>query len=101
MVKEEVEIEWNGQKENVVLKRLTWGEMNQVLAESLGKVRVIGGEVPTLEFDIIRYREALLLKSIVEAPFKIDISQIRQLPQDVGDVLFQKAMELNPFRRIF
>lgn len=98
MVSEKVvEIEWNGQKEKVVLKRLTWGEMNKLMAEVIGKLKVKGGDLPELDIDIVKWRELLLLYSIKSAPFSVDIESIRNLPAEIGEKLYREAEELNPF----
>jgi hypothetical protein len=97
----EVKILWNGKEEVVVLKKLTWGEMNEVLRQAIGKIKIIGAETPTVDFDVVTFREQLLLKSIKSAPFKIDIETIRNLDPEIADKLLAEALELNPFRGIF
>jgi hypothetical protein len=94
---ETVEIDWQGQKAEVVVKELTWGEMNQVLREAIGKMRLMGQEL-MLEVDIVAWREALVLRSIAKAPFDVTIENIRNLPPDVGERIFDAAQRLNPFR---
>ena len=96
----EVEIEWNGEKAKVVLKKLTWGEKSAVLKEAMGKVKIIGGEVPKIEIDPVALMEGLLLRSIKEAPFEIKREVIRSLPSELVEELIAVAQELNPFRPI-
>ena len=97
----EVKISWNGKEETVVLKKLTWGELNDVIRQAVGKVKVVGAETPVVDFDIVTFREQLLLKSIQSAPFKVDLETIRSLDQEVADKLLVEAVSLNPFRALF
>jgi len=97
----EVKISWNGKEEAVVLKKLTWGEMNEVLRQAIGKIKIIGAETPAVDFDVVTFREQLLLKSIKSAPFKVDIETIRSLDPEIADKLLAEALTLNPFRGIF
>jgi len=95
-----VKIIWEGKEAEVVLKKLTWGELNDIMRQSVGKIRMIGSETPAVEFDMFTFRELLLLKSIVSAPFKVDIETIRGLDPEVADKLLAEALALNPFRAI-
>ena len=96
----EVEIEWNGEKAKVVLKKLTWGEKSAVIKEAMGKITFIGGEAPKIQIDPIALMEGLLLRSIKEAPFKVEREVIRSLPSELVEDLIAVAQELNPFRPI-
>jgi hypothetical protein len=96
-----VKVVWEGKEAEVVIKKLTWGELNDVMRQSIGKIRVIGSETPAVDFDVFTFREQLLLKSIVSAPFKVDIETIRSLDPDVADRLLAEALALNPFRPLF
>jgi len=96
----EVKIVWEGKEETVVLKKLTWGEMNEILRQSVGKIKIIGSETPAVDFDIVTFRELLLLKSIKSAPFKVDLETIRNLEPEIADKLLAEALALNPFRGI-
>jgi hypothetical protein len=96
----EVKIVWEGKEETVVLKKLTWGEMNEILRQSVGKIKIIGSETPAVDFDIVTFRELLLLKSIKSAPFKVDLETIRNLEPEIADKLLAEALTLNPFRGI-
>ena len=100
MKTKEIEIEWNGQKAKVVLKKLTWGEKSAVLREAMGKITVLGGETPKIEIDPVALMEGLLLRSIKEAPFEIKREVIRNLPSELVEDLITAAQELNPFRSL-
>ena len=100
-MKIEVEIEWEGKPAKVVLKRLTWGEANEIIRKCIGKVKIVGNEPSSVSFDIVLWKEELLLKSLVEAPFPITMEGIRGLPAELGEKLYRKAEELNPFLKLF
>jgi len=89
----EVEIDWNGKKELVRLRRLTFGEINQ-LTEDSTDIRVSNGQ-PVMKISQKVMRENGLLKSIVEAPFTICLSEIQNLDFEIGTKLFQAFEELN------
>lgn len=97
----EVKIMWNGREEVVVLKKLTWGEMNEVLKQAVGKIKFVGAETPVVDFDPVAFKEILLLKSIKRAPFNIDLETLRNLDAEVADQLAYEAMQLNPLSRFF
>jgi len=88
----EVEIEWEGRKETVVVRELTFGEHNEVLSKSL-KVRNVGG-LSQVDFDIATYRKEVMKKAIVKAPF--DKNRIDDIPLSVANKIWEKIAELNP-----
>lgn len=100
MKTEDVEIEWEGKKEIVSIKKFTWGERNKVIQDTIGKVKVLAGEFPQIEIDPIKWKESLLLHAIVKAPFKVDLETLRGLDPELAEKLVKKAEELNPFRDI-
>jgi len=99
----EIEIEYEGQKAKVVIKRLTWGERNEVLRAAMGKLRMVGGDMPNVEWDQIAFMEAFVLKATKSAPFQLDVAVLRSLDPEIVDTIYKAAMELNDdlFRAIF
>jgi hypothetical protein len=93
MKTKEVEIEWNGEKKIVKIKRLTFGEMNQ-LTEEATDIKVINGQ-PVVKISQKALKELSLLKSIMEAPFTISIQEIQNLDAEIGNRLFDEFTELN------
>lgn len=89
----EVQIDWQGRPERVVLKRLTFGEKNR-LAEESTEIRLIAGQ-PNAKVSISAMKELGLLKSIITAPFPITLEQIRNLDPDTGELLFNEFQSLN------
>ena len=89
----EVEIEWNGKMEKVKLKRLSYGETNDV-TEQAATIRYVG-EQPHVSVSQKVLREVSLVKSVISAPFAINIESIRALDITDGNKLFEAYTELN------
>ena len=86
----------DGEKHYVVLKEMTFGEFNEFLKQ-VATTKIEGGQI-VLDIDLQKFREMLILKSIKEASFPATIDNIKKLPREVGEKLFEEAQELNPFR---
>lgn len=93
MIKKTIEITYNELKSNVVIKRLSFGEMNQVNEDSTD-VKVINGQ-PIIKISQKALKEQGLLRSIIEAPFTIDLKNIQDLDSETGNLLFEEFSELN------
>lgn len=95
-----VTYERDGKEETVTLRKINYGERNDVIRQAIGgKIKYIGNDKGVLEVDPFVMREYVLLKSIVEAPFPhAKIEDIRNLDPDLAEYLADKAEELNPFR---
>jgi len=94
METKEIEIEFNGKLETVVIKRLTYGERAKYRKESR-KIFWIGG-VQKVEVDEERQAIAALKYGIKSAPFNHeDDNAIRNLPGNIGDMLFQEIDSFN------
>lgn len=93
MQTKDIEITFNGEKKIVKMKRLTFGEMNQ-LTEEATDVKVINGS-PMIKVSQKALKEIGLLKAIVEAPFTIDMNSIQGLDADTGNLLFEEFSEMN------
>ena len=89
----EISIDWNGGKQIVIMKRLTFGEMNQ-LTEEATDIKVINGQ-PIVKVSQKVLKELGILKSIVSAPFTIDLQSIQGLEAEVGNILFEEFSDLN------
>ena len=86
----EIEIDYKGKKEMVVLRTLSWGENNECVRKG-----VITKSDGSKDFDFIIQQENKLLKSIEKAPFDLTIESLRKLPSNIGDKLFTEMMKLN------
>ena len=85
----QVEIDWNGGRDTVTLRKLKFGERNDLIQEATD-AKLVGREIIT-RINFGRYKELLLLKAIVKAPFPNSIDSIRGLDADVGDTLYAEA----------
>lgn len=98
-----VDIEYEGKPAQVTLRKITYGERNEIIRKALGggKIKYYSEESTVVEIDPFDMRETLLLKSIKEAPFPHEtIQHIRDLDAEIADKIIEKAEELNPFRSI-
>lgn len=89
----EVEIQWQGRPEKVVMRRLTFGEKNK-LAEESTNIKIIGG-MPHTTVSISAMKELGVLKGLVTAPFPINLESVRQLDPEIGERLFEEFQKLN------
>ena len=92
-MQKDIEIDWNGKKEIVRIKKLTFGEMNQ-LTEEATDVKIINGQ-PIVKVSQKILKELGLLKSIIDAPFTVDLKTIQSLDSDLGNKLFEEFSDLN------
>jgi len=93
MKTKDVEINWNGKQEQVTLKRLTFGELNQ-LTEEATEMKMVGNQ-PTIKISQKVIREHGLLKSIIKAPFTIGLKEIQDMEAEIGNQLFEEFTLLN------
>jgi len=93
MITKKIEIEFNGKTEIVELKRLSFGEMNQ-LTEEATDIKVTGN-IPIVKVSQKILKEVGLFKSIVSAPFTISLQEIQNLDPDTGKLLFDEFTALN------
>ena len=91
----EVPIDFNGKEEIVRIKKLTFGE-NLSLRQAVSKITVLGGQ-EKIEVDQQKLSEECLLKSITQAPFEINVANIRDLEMDIGEMLLEVYREVNTF----
>jgi len=92
-MQKDIEIIWNGENKVVRMKRLTFGERNQLTEEAVD-IKIVNGQAiaKVSQKNLI---ELGLLKSIVDAPFTIDLKTIQNLDQEIGDLLTNEFSELN------
>jgi hypothetical protein len=81
-------------KHIITLKKLTFGEKNQ-LEEEATNVQTTGG-VPIVKVSMSKLKEIGLLKAIVKSTYPLKtIDDIRNLPAEVGNKLFEEFTLLN------
>lgn len=88
-----IEIDWKGEKKNIKMKRLSFGEMNDV-REKAAEIKVLNNQ-PTVRISHKILMEQSLLKAIVDAPFTVDLVNIQNLENEVGTRLYEEFVEFN------
>lgn len=89
-----LKIQWNGTEAEVQIKRLTFGEKNDIQEQAV-KIRVIGNSTQATVSNKV-LKEVSLTTAIVKAPFEHKIiDEIRNLPADIGDYLFEEINKFN------
>ena len=73
----EINIEYEGKKEKVVIKRMGWEEKNEFL-EQFVEYKT-GGNVQTVIPHPFKIRAAAIRKCIVTAPFKTDTASLNNI----------------------
>ena len=91
--KREIPIDWEGRKETVVIKKLSYGDVLDLREESTD-LKFIGA-IPQIKFNSSKYEQLSVLKSLMKAPFKIEMESIRQLPKEVGELLSKEVNEFS------
>ena len=81
----------NGKEEFVTIKKLNTGTRNKIKAECT-KTTVLGGQ-PQIKIDETEIQEKILSQAIVKAPFETTVEDIKKLPTDVTDYLFEEYNE--------
>lgn len=89
----DIEIDFNGKKEVVTIKKMTFGEKNDLMQQAI-PTKVLGGQVMA-ELKHGTLKELSLLKAITKAPFTISMGEIRNLDPEVGEKLYQAIDKLN------
>jgi hypothetical protein len=89
----ELVTEWEGKEEPIKIKKLSFGEMLD-LNQMSAKMSMVGG-IAKFDLDQKVMSENCLLKSIILAPFPINIQSIRDLPNELGQELVSLFNELN------
>jgi hypothetical protein len=87
-------INWNGKQEKVKIKKLSFGEYNDVQKSST-KISMLGN-VPKFELDQTIMNEQAICKSVIEAPFTLnDINAVRDLDREEAEFILANINELN------
>ena len=90
-----IEIDYNGKKENVTLKRLNFGEDNRIKSKAT-KITASVGMAPKVEIDQTALKEEGLRIAITEAPWTIgDVRPIQELDVEDANKLWEAYEELN------
>ena len=92
----EVEINWKGKKEKVIIEAITFGDLLDAMKQST-KSKIINGMVVE-ERDETKMSLLILLKSIKKAPFEVKEENIRGLSLEDGAKLMEASAKVNSFQ---
>lgn len=81
----------NGKDEMITIRKLNTGIRNKIKSECT-KTTILGGQ-PQVKIDESEIQEKILSKAIVKAPFETGIEDIKKLPAEVTDYLFDEYNE--------
>ncbi len=87
----EIPLMINGKEEMITIRKLNTGIRNRIKSECT-KTTILGGQ-PQIKIDESEIQEKILSKAIVKAPFEIGVEDIKKLPSDVTDYLFDTYNE--------
>lgn len=88
-----MEIDWEGRKEVVKIGRVLYGEYNEALRRSL-KASMIGTTTKA-EIDATALEEYIIFKSLKQAPFIINLDNVRRLTVPDAKRIYIKATEIS------
>ncbi len=72
----------------ITIKKLSTGVRNKIRSECT-KTTILGGQ-PQVKVDETEIQEKILSKAIIKAPFEISVNDIKNLPCEVSDYLFEE-----------
>lgn len=90
---EKVEIEYNGEKHEVLVKEITWGDQNQCAREAVKKVLRPDGSVDQ-ELDNVKVRELSIWKALHKHPFE-KFEDLLNVPKSVGNIISFAYFRMN------
>ncbi len=87
----EVPLMINGNEQMVIIRKLNTGVRNRIKSECT-KTTILGGQ-PQVKIDESEIQEKILSKAILKAPFETGVEDIKKLPAEVTDYLFDEYNE--------
>ena len=84
----EIPLMINGNEEMVTICKLNTGTRNKIKSECT-KTTILGGQ-PQIKIDESEIQEKILSKAIIKAPFETGVDDIKKLPAEVTDYLFDE-----------
>ena len=94
METKEIEIEWKGEKKIVKIRKLGYGQLNE-LKEKCIETKMDERDIASVVMHPFLMRTLSLQACITEAPFGRDIGSINELDPDIGEMLFREIDEFN------
>ena len=87
----DIPLKINGVEQMVTICKLNTGVRNKIKAECT-KTTILGGQ-PQIKVDDSEIQEKILSKAIIKAPFETTVEDIKKLPAEVTDYLFDAYNE--------
>ena len=87
----EIPLKINGEEVMIKICKLNTGTRNRIKSECT-KTTILGGQ-PQIKIDESEIQEKILAKAIIEAPFETGVEDIKKLPAEVTDYLFDAYNE--------
>lgn len=78
----------NGKEVLITIRKLTTGVRNKIRSECT-KTKILAGQ-PQIQVDELEIQEKILAKAIIDAPFEYTVEDIKKLPFEVTDYLFEE-----------
>ena len=78
----------NGKEEMIVIRKLNTGIRNRIKSECT-KTTILGGQ-PQIKIDEKEIQEKILSEAIIKSPFETSVVELKKLPTDVTDYLFDE-----------
>ena len=81
----------NETEEIITIRKLNTGIRNRIKSECT-KTTILGGQ-PQIKIDESEIQEKILSEAIIKAPFETSVADLKKLPADVTDYLFNEYNE--------
>jgi len=81
----------NSKEEIIIIRKLNTGIRNRIKSEC-AKTTILGGQ-PQIKIDEREIQEKILSEAIIKAPFQTSVIELKKLPADVTDYLFDEYNE--------
>lgn len=81
----------NEKEEMITIRKLNTGIRNRIKSECT-KTTILGGQ-PQIRIDESEIQEKILAEAIIKAPFETSVADLKKLPADVTDYLFEAYNE--------
>lgn len=90
-----IKVKYEGQDVEVLLGEITWKDKKDCIKKSMRMVP--NGRSQRKEIDSILQKELMMLKSIKNTPFPLEISSLDSLSSRDGERLYKAYAELNDY----
>ena len=93
MKTKEIEIEHEGKKETITIRRMGWAEKN-TFTDKYFKVEIIGDQ-PKVNVKTFEMRTGAMQLCIHKAPFKTDVTTLNELDPDMLEGIYKEISKFN------